>query len=307
MSNVSDFHVKDVMDMDLDELIQKYNRTVFAAGLLRYMLEADHGVTEEPEQKTWSLVRQSELQEFQAWKRHKVWCFLRYAHDTHCLFDCPWRPPCFFCAFQTFRVPSLVLAPGTKTVFTAFDMYSMLQAMPPQPPPVPQYPPQHAPQYPPPRGYPPYGQRHEQQEPHAPWDREEGPWDYPMKTEADFEDWSGSPEWDRDPVPLPQQYAQPPPQHQYPPSQPHHQEAPPPEGQDPLIKEEENTAAGEEPKKDESAIHDPTGDPGHRCVQNVCRVFHAFSASSLLVSPGAIVSCAKRSANFARCPSVCPW
>ena len=52
MSDVSGFHVKDVMDIDLDELIQKYNRTVRAAGLLRYMLEADHGLTEEPEQKT---------------------------------------------------------------------------------------------------------------------------------------------------------------------------------------------------------------------------------------------------------------
>ena len=53
MSDVSGFHVKEVMDMDLDELLQKYNRTVRAAGLLRYMLEVDHGVTEEPEQKTW--------------------------------------------------------------------------------------------------------------------------------------------------------------------------------------------------------------------------------------------------------------
>ena len=35
MLDVSGFHVKDVMDMDLDELIQKYNRTVRAAGLLR--------------------------------------------------------------------------------------------------------------------------------------------------------------------------------------------------------------------------------------------------------------------------------
>ena len=85
MSDVSGFHVKDVMDMDLDELIQKYNRTVRAAGLLRYMLEADHGPTEEPEQKTWSLVRQGKYQDVQAWKRHKVWCCLRDARDTRCL------------------------------------------------------------------------------------------------------------------------------------------------------------------------------------------------------------------------------
>ena len=49
MSDDSSFQVKDVMDMDLDELIQKYNRTVPAARLLRYMLEAGHGVTEKPE------------------------------------------------------------------------------------------------------------------------------------------------------------------------------------------------------------------------------------------------------------------
>ena len=129
MSDVLAFRMKDVIDMDLDGLIQKYNRTLRAAGLLRYMLEADHGVTVEPEHKTWSLVQQLEFQEFQAWKRHKVWCFLRYARDTRRLFDCPWRPTCLFFAFQTFRVLSLVLAPGTKTVFTAFTMYSMLQAM----------------------------------------------------------------------------------------------------------------------------------------------------------------------------------
>ena len=57
MSDVLNFRAKNVMDMDLDELIQKYNRTVWAAGLLRYMLEADHGLTEEPEQKTWTLVQ----------------------------------------------------------------------------------------------------------------------------------------------------------------------------------------------------------------------------------------------------------
>ena len=104
--------------MDLDELIHKNYRTVRAAGLLRYMLEADHGVTEEPEDKTWTLMPESEFQEFQAWKCHKVQCFLRYAHDTRCLFDCPWRPPCLFRAFQTFRVLFLALAPGKTTVFT---------------------------------------------------------------------------------------------------------------------------------------------------------------------------------------------
>ena len=125
-SDVSAFHVKDVIDMDIDELMQKYNHTLRAAGLLSYMLEADHGVIEEPEQKTWTLVRQSEFQVFQAWKRHKVWCFLRCLCDTRCLFTCPWRLSCLFCVFQTFRLLSLVLALGTQTVFTAFTMYSML-------------------------------------------------------------------------------------------------------------------------------------------------------------------------------------
>ena len=104
--------------------------------------------------------------------------FLHYARDTHCLFDCPWRHFCLFCVFQTFCVLCLVLAPGTKTVFTAFNIYSMLPAMPPQ--------------YPLPEGYVPYGQQ--QQEPHGPWDREEGLWDYRMKTKEGFKDWSGSPE-----------------------------------------------------------------------------------------------------------------
>ena len=86
MSDVSGFHVKDVMDMDPDELLQKYKRTVRAAGLLRYMLEADHGLTEEPEQKTWTLVRQAEYQEFQAWKRHKLWslCAMHVIHTVSC-------------------------------------------------------------------------------------------------------------------------------------------------------------------------------------------------------------------------------
>ena len=60
-------------------------------------------------------------------------------------------------------------------------------------------------------------------------------------------------------------------------------ENPLPDLQYPLIKEEQHSTAGEEPKKDESAH--PTGDPGHRCVQNLCRAVHAFRASSLYVSP----------------------
>ena len=51
ISDISTFHVKDVMDMDRDELMQKYNRTLRAVGLLRYMLQANQRVTEEPEQK----------------------------------------------------------------------------------------------------------------------------------------------------------------------------------------------------------------------------------------------------------------
>ena len=155
MSDVSGFHVKDVMDMDLDELIQKYNRTVRAAGLLRYMLEADDGLTEEPEQKTWTLVRQAKYQEFQAWKRHKVWCCLRDARDTRCLLHCPWRPPRLFCALQAFRVLSPDSALVTITVFAALNMPSMSQAMPPQLPP-PQYPPQYPVPYQPPQ----YGQQY---------------------------------------------------------------------------------------------------------------------------------------------------
>ena len=53
--------------MDLQELIHKYYRTLRAARLLRYMLQAEHRVTEEREQQTWSLVRQAEFQEFQPW------------------------------------------------------------------------------------------------------------------------------------------------------------------------------------------------------------------------------------------------
>ena len=54
------------------------------------------------------------------------------------------RSPCLFCAFQTFRVFSVGSSPGTKSVFIALSMYSVLQAMPLQLPPVPQYPPQYA-------------------------------------------------------------------------------------------------------------------------------------------------------------------
>ena len=121
-------------------------------------MEADHELTEEPEHKTWTLVRQSEYQDFQAWKRHKVWCCLRYARDTHCLFDSPWRPRCLFCALQTFRALSSDLALGTITVFTALNMRSVLQAMPPQLPPVPQYPPHWPVPYQPPQ----YGQQYRQ-------------------------------------------------------------------------------------------------------------------------------------------------
>jgi hypothetical protein len=197
------------MDMDLDELIQKYNRTVRAAGLLRYMLEADHGLTEEPEQKTWTLVRQAEYQEFQAWKRHKVWCCLRDARDTRCLLHCPWRPPCLFCALQTFRVLSPDSALVTITVFAALNMRSMSQAMPPRPPP-PQYPPQYPVPYQPPQygqQYGQYGQRYGQMYGQQPQYQDEE-WEEPgMKAE-----------WDPDRIPPP------PPQHY----QQHHPPPPPP-------------------------------------------------------------------------------
>ena len=72
-----------------------------------------------------------------------MWCCWRDARDTHCLLDYPWRLACLFCALQTFRVLSPDLVPGTIAVFTALDMGSMLQAMPPQLPPAPQYPPEY--------------------------------------------------------------------------------------------------------------------------------------------------------------------
>ena len=187
---------------------------------------------------------------------------------------------------------SAVLAPGTITVFTALNMVSMLQAMPPQLPPVQQYPPQypglHQPQYAPhhpppylPGGYLPYGQQLQEQEP---WDREEGAWDYSMKAE----EWAGSPERDRDPTSPPQRPPQQQHQQQPPPPPPQHEEAPAPD--EPPVKEEEE----EEPKKD-------TDVPGHRCVPNVCRAFHALLRVVSPCVPGAIVSCAKRSAGSAPC------
>ena len=223
MTDVSRFHVKDVMDMDLDELVQIYNRTVRAAGLLRYMLEADHGLTEEPEQQAWTLVRQSEYQEFQAWKRHKVWCGLRDARDTRCLLDCPRRPPCLFCALRTFRVLSPDLAPVTITVFAALNMRSMSQAMPPQLPP-PQYPPQYPVLYQPPQygqQYRQYGQRYGQLNGQQPQYQEEEWGDPGMKAE-----W----EPDRIPPPPPQYYHQ----QQPPPPRPQQQQqhAPPPPPQE---------------------------------------------------------------------------
>ena len=42
-SVVSAFQVKDLMDMDLHELIHKYNRTLRVLGLLRYLLEPTTG------------------------------------------------------------------------------------------------------------------------------------------------------------------------------------------------------------------------------------------------------------------------
>ena len=63
-----------------------------------------------------------------------------------------------------------------------------------------------------PGGYLPYGQQQQQQEP---WDREQGAWDYPMKTDEAFEEWSRSPEWNPNGDPRPPPY--PPPQRQRPP------------------------------------------------------------------------------------------
>ena len=76
----------------------------------------------------WSLMRHTESQEYQAWKRHKVWCFLCNPCDTHCLFHRPWRRPCLISAFRMFRVLPLILTPWSRTVFFAPTMYSMPQA-----------------------------------------------------------------------------------------------------------------------------------------------------------------------------------
>ena len=212
MSDVSGFHVKDVMDMDQDELIQKYNRTLRAAGLLRYMLEADDGLTEEPEQKMWTLVRQAEYQEFQSWKRHKVWCCLRDAHDTRCLLHRRCRPLCLLCALRTFPVMSPDLPLVTITVFAALNMHSMSHAMPLQLPP-PQYPPQYPVRYQPPQygqQYGQYGQRYGQLYGQQPQYQEEE-WEEPgMKAE-----------WQPDRIPPP-----PPPYYQQ-----HHAPPPPPQQQ----------------------------------------------------------------------------
>ena len=91
ISDVSAFHVKDVMAVDVDKLIHKYNRTLRAAGPVSYLLETDHGGKEETEHKMWSLVRHTEFQEFQVLKRYKVWCFLCSPRHTRCLFCCPYR------------------------------------------------------------------------------------------------------------------------------------------------------------------------------------------------------------------------
>ena len=305
MSDVSGFHVKDVMDMDLDELIQKYNRIVRAAGLLRYMLEADHRLTEEPEQKTWTLVRQAEYQEFQAWKRHKMWCCLRDARDTRCLLHCPWRPPRLFCALQTFRVLSPDSALVTITVFAALNMRSMSQAMPPRPPP-PQYPPQYPVPYQPPQygqQYGQYGQRYGQMYGQQPQYQDEE-WEEPgMKAEWDP---------DRIPPPPPQHYQQhhPPP----PPPQPQQLHPPPPPPQDapvapspqdaPVVPEEAGPMDDLPIKQEE--VEEPkldSGEPGHRCVPRVVFVPRVVSRCV----PGAIASCSIRFARSSRCPPACPW
>ena len=175
----------------MDELIQKYKCSLRAARFSWYMLEADIGVTQQPEQRPWSLVRCTEFHGFQAWKRHKVWCSLRYARDTCYLSYCPWHTPRLLCVFRPLRVVSLILAAGTSTVFSASTMYCMPHAklpsmMPQQLPPVPPFPLEYPPQYPLHGGYPSYTQ----QQPQAPWGREGGPWDYLTKPEADPEGWA---------------------------------------------------------------------------------------------------------------------
>ena len=163
-------------------------------------------------------MRQSEFQEFQAMKRHKVWCCLPDARDTRCLFDCPRQPPCFFCALQTFRVLSPDLAPGTITVFPALNMRSMLQAIPPQLPPALQYPPQYPVPYQPPyapqygQQYGQYGQRYGRLYGQQPLQHQREAWD----------NWDVKEEWDRDPIsPPPPHLKQ---QHQPPPPPPPQQQ-----------------------------------------------------------------------------------
>ena len=98
-------------------------------------------------------------------------------------------------------------------------------------------------------------------------------------------------DWDRDPTPPPppqqQQQHQPPPPPPPPQQQQQQPAAPPPPHEEARAPHEEAPAPNDVPIKEEE-VEEPkmdSGEPGHMCVQNVCRAVYAFRTLSLRVSP----------------------
>ena len=104
-----------------------------------------------------------------------------------------------------------------------------------------------------------------------------------------WEDSDVKEEWERDriPPPPPQYYQQP--QPPTPPPQQQQQQPPapsPPQDEAPVVPEE--AAALDDLPIKEEAMEEPkmdTREPGHRCMQNVCRASYLFRTLSRVVSP----------------------
>ena len=99
--------------MSFEKMVDKYERTMKAAGLLRYMLTQD-GADDETLanlDKNWRLMSSNDYDDYMTLKRRRVChCCTRSACRTCRLYRCPWSPSSLLHALCASYVLSLLLS-----------------------------------------------------------------------------------------------------------------------------------------------------------------------------------------------------
>ena len=113
MDTWSGFRGEDLIDVSFEKMADKYERTLQAAGLLRYMLTqaGDDDETLANLGKNWRLMRSSDYDDYMTLKRQTVChCCTRSACRTCRLYRCPLRSSSLLHALCASYVLSLLMS-----------------------------------------------------------------------------------------------------------------------------------------------------------------------------------------------------